>query len=436
MSSFGSLLPPVEDEERDYVPVRPFSDEFNNEFNRRQPAQPKATSSAASSSFAPRVFRPTMPSAQRDVQQASMASTPAPTAQDLLRSAWRQDAEDGAARHQGRRQGPAMYTTGVSLNQFGITQFNQNANMPSWTPADAVDMLAAPARKAQKKGGAQSLLDLAFSNKSQVGPHGELKKSYTPISLPYFDFTEEEEGDDGSPDQSSHRPKMLLVDEANANAAKQIFLSQAGGLQEEQMLLMQLPAILPELADPQEEVQRDKEDAATAGAGAAITRFPDGKIGKLRVYKSGKVRMEIGGMEFCVDQGCDTFFQQELACVCPLANELVSLGPIRKRVVLTPDFESMLAALPEKPCSSSKPPDTDVAMEDGGAGEGAATAAMGQAALGQAAAAAATGMPFQGASLGGGLQDGYPQGGTSAQRAASGSGRRSSRGSHKPGVQR
>ena len=37
---------------------------------------------------------------------------------------------------------------------------------------------------------------------------------------------------------------------------------------EHQLLLMQLPAILPDLADPLEEVQRDNEDAATAGAGA------------------------------------------------------------------------------------------------------------------------------------------------------------------------
>ena len=34
--------------------------------------------------------------------------------------------------------------------------------------------------------------------------------------------------------------------------------------------------------------------------------------------RSGKVRMEIGGVSFCVDQGCDTFFQQEgnLASAC------------------------------------------------------------------------------------------------------------------------
>jgi len=125
---------------------------------------------------------------------------------------------------------------------------------------------------------------------------------------------------------------------------------------------MQLPAILPDLADPLEEVQRDNEDAATAGAGASITRFPDGKLGKLKIYKSGKVRMELGGLQFCVDQGCETSFQQDLACVCPLAREIISLGPIRNRAVLTPDIKSMLDASPlagpagASAAGSAKPP--------------------------------------------------------------------------------
>lgn len=32
----------------------------------------------------------------------------------------------------------------------------------------------------------------------------------------------------------------------------------------------------------------------------------------VQLSRSGKVRMEIGGVSFCVDQGCDTFFQQDM----------------------------------------------------------------------------------------------------------------------------
>merc|ERR1712150_335975 len=112
-------------------------------------------------------------------------------------------------------------------------------------------------------------------------------------------------------------------------AAKELFLKDDGSILEDQIFLMQLPAVLPELLDPQEEVQRDDDNETSPGAGASITRFPDGLVGKLRIHKSGKVRMDIGGVPFCVDQGCDTFFRQDLACVCPLASEIISLGPIQ-----------------------------------------------------------------------------------------------------------
>ena len=76
----------------------------------------------------------------------------------------------------------------------------------------------------------------------------------------------------------------------------------------------------------------------------------------VQLSRSGKVRMEIGGVSFCVDQGCDTFFQQDdmtlcykgmlwhvqiafvqtvmcqdLALVCPLAGEIFNLGNVNTR---------------------------------------------------------------------------------------------------------
>lgn len=35
----------------------------------------------------------------------------------------------------------------------------------------------------------------------------------------------------------------------------------------------------------EDEVFREQEDAMSAGAGSTITRLPDGKLGKLRIYK-------------------------------------------------------------------------------------------------------------------------------------------------------
>merc|ERR1712014_145263 len=173
------------------------------------------------------------------------------------------------------------------------------------------------------------LMDLAFTSSQKI-VDGQLKSNYAPVSVPYYTVADEE---DDAPKADTvagkkSRPKMVHVDEMNANAAKQLFLSEDGYLHEDQIFLIQLPAVLPELMDPGEEVARDNEDAASAGAGAGITRLPDGLLGKLRIHKSGRVRMEIGGLPFCVDQGCDTFFRQDLACVCPLASEIHNLGHI------------------------------------------------------------------------------------------------------------
>merc|ERR1712087_712595 len=176
--------------------------------------------------------------------------------------------------------------------------------------------------------------DLAFTS-----------RKYAPISLPYYQVTEEYETpivkDEETKTQS--RPSIIHVEEENSNAAKALFLNEQGNLLENQCFLMQLPTVLPELLDQRHEVQREQEDAGTAGAGASITRLPDGLLGKLRIYKSGKVVMEVGGLPFCVDQGCELSFRQDLACVCPEAKEMTSLGKIEKRMVLTPDIDAMVA---------------------------------------------------------------------------------------------
>ena len=78
--------------------------------------------------------------------------------------------------------------------------------------------------------------------------------------------------------------------------------------------------------------------------------------------------MEIGGISFCVDQGCETFFQQDtkrkrafkkvdsdrsfsfwedLALVCPLAGEFFNLGRLNSRIC-----ESEPASVLERPAVS------------------------------------------------------------------------------------
>merc|ERR1711924_400169 len=46
------------------------------------------------------------------------------------------------------------------------------------------------------------------------------------------------------------RPEALHVDEANANAAKMLFLDEDDALQEDNIMLMQLPAVLRSSSTP------------------------------------------------------------------------------------------------------------------------------------------------------------------------------------------
>mmetsp|Transcript_24999 Transcript_24999/g.58161 ORF Transcript_24999/g.58161 Transcript_24999/m.58161 type:complete len:333 (-) Transcript_24999:32-1030(-) len=322
-------------EPESYVPVRPYSAQCAAAGVRRQRES--------------RRFRPNPPDERRSVEQVLFSSTPSEeTVHSLLREAWRRQETE---QHGGSRSVIPEQFQGMSLRKFGI---GPTGVSPSGL-ASRVGGPNAPRKvKELKANRSMELMDLAFTNTRRT-VDGQMRTTYAPISLPYFNVTEEDELPDDSGNKGQQqplpkkgRPALVHVDEANANAARELFLNANGDLQEETYVLMQLPSVLPGLLDPLEEVRREQEDAASAGVGAGITRLPDGLLGKLRIHKSGKVRMEIGGIPFCVDQGCDTFFQQDLACVCPLANEVIDLGPIHKRMVLTPDVDTMLQELVER----------------------------------------------------------------------------------------
>mmetsp|Transcript_75595 Transcript_75595/g.162060 ORF Transcript_75595/g.162060 Transcript_75595/m.162060 type:complete len:333 (+) Transcript_75595:115-1113(+) len=313
------------DETPAYVPVRPYS---------------KECAASGEQCRERKTFRPKPPSENRNIERGFHSSTPGEeTVQSLLRDSSRRLENDfGGARS--REAAKPQRFQGMALKKFGL-----GAGASASSSAAAAGSAAAPRKmKEWKEGKSTELMDLAFMGARGTSKGG--KAMYAPISLPYYNMTQEEPGEEDDEQSSAHkkkRPEMKNVDEENANAAKELFLDGEGSLQEDNIILIQLPSVLPELLDPLEEVRREQEDGVMVGAGHSITRLPDGLMGKLRIHKSGKVVMEIGGLPFCVDQGCDTFFRQDLACVCPLAGEVVQLGSIKKRMVLTPDVEAMLA---------------------------------------------------------------------------------------------
>lgn len=184
-----------------------------------------------------------------------------------------------------------------------------------------------------------SLLDVGI-------PDENTTHEYVPMVVPYFYDRQEKEDSkeiaNKDAPKKSKRPEMAVIDEANRNAAT-VLVDDSGKLKEDQFFCVQLPATLPK-GDVDQDV--DMGDNITSG----IDKFPSGQIGKMRVYKSGKVEFVMGSDEraqknlvFNVDQGAETHFDQQLACVCGSENEVMFLGSVPKRIIVTPDIDAMLS---------------------------------------------------------------------------------------------
>ncbi|KAJ1919339.1 hypothetical protein H4219_002027 [Mycoemilia scoparia] len=72
------------------------------------------------------------------------------------------------------------------------------------------------------------------------------------------------------------------------------------------------------------------------------TRGPEGRIGTLQIYESGKVKMKIGDILYDISTGSDCQFVQKLCALDMECRQAFILGNIKKRLVCTPDLESML----------------------------------------------------------------------------------------------
>ncbi|KAL4518265.1 hypothetical protein Ndes2526A_g01292 [Nannochloris sp. 'desiccata'] len=88
---------------------------------------------------------------------------------------------------------------------------------------------------------------------------------------------------------------------------------------------------------------------AAEGRPASLAELPPGKIGKLLVLRNGSVKMQIGEVLFDVSPGIPCQMLQEFAAVDPISKTLTMLGEIEKRIVVTPNIDSLLSddPLPE-----------------------------------------------------------------------------------------
>ncbi|KAL6840063.1 hypothetical protein ACP4OV_029873 [Aristida adscensionis] len=111
----------------------------------------------------------------------------------------------------------------------------------------------------------------------------------------------------------------------------------------ERMFLFQLPKSLP-LPKRYSVVERKgKATGKEAKEGSNLQQLPHGYLGKMLVYKSGKIKMKLGDVMFDVNPGAECSMVQHAVALNTREKHCCMLGEIENRhVIVTPDVDSLL----------------------------------------------------------------------------------------------
>lgn len=111
-----------------------------------------------------------------------------------------------------------------------------------------------------------------------------------------------------------------------------------------QMLFVQLPANLP--LTKRSASAKGKDGLSGRGfseKGCSLEELSGGGfMGKMLVYKSGAIKLKLGDTLYDVSPGSDCIFAQDVVAINTVEKHCCSLGEVEKRIVLTPDVESIL----------------------------------------------------------------------------------------------
>ncbi|KAL6899862.1 hypothetical protein ACP4OV_006520 [Aristida adscensionis] len=123
-----------------------------------------------------------------------------------------------------------------------------------------------------------------------------------------------------------------------------------------QLLFFQFPTSLPlqRQIDPTAETDTDTNVNVNAKSkvnnrkrhhsiqGCNLKTLPGGLMGKICVFRSGKVKMMLGDALFDVSAGSNCSFTQEVAAIDTREKHCCSIGELGKRAIVTPDIDSLL----------------------------------------------------------------------------------------------
>ncbi|VWU49786.1 DNA-directed RNA polymerase III subunit RPC4, putative [Hepatocystis sp. ex Piliocolobus tephrosceles] len=73
-----------------------------------------------------------------------------------------------------------------------------------------------------------------------------------------------------------------------------------------------------------------------------LNKIPNGKIGKLIIYKNKKMKMKMNDILFDITEGSECTFSQEIGCYIKENSEFIFLGNCDNKLVVTPNIEKIL----------------------------------------------------------------------------------------------
>jgi DNA-directed RNA polymerase III subunit RPC4 len=155
----------------------------------------------------------------------------------------------------------------------------------------------------------------------------------------------EDDDDEDEDDNNVELPEPLPSStecESSVHPAKELNLLECDD--KTRMFLFQLPKSLPLLRTSTTVVERNgRSIVKEVKEGYSLNDLPGGYMGKMLVYKSGKVKMKLGDALFDVNPGTECGMTQHAVAMNTKKKHCCQLGDIEKRhLVVTPDVNSLL----------------------------------------------------------------------------------------------
>ncbi|XP_039854818.1 DNA-directed RNA polymerase III subunit RPC4-like isoform X3 [Panicum virgatum] len=165
-----------------------------------------------------------------------------------------------------------------------------------------------------------------------------------PVTVNSGKFDSEESDDDDNEDVEFQDTQPSSIEcEASTRPAEELHLLQEQD-SKERMFLFQLPKSLPLPRRSSNIVERKgRATGEEVKEGSNLQQLPQGYLGKMLVYKSGKVKMKLGDVMFDVNRGAESRMPQHIVALNTQEKHCCLLGEIEKRhVIVTPDVDSLL----------------------------------------------------------------------------------------------